>query len=355
MDTIKDGLKKLQKHSDTPEILSESKSGYVAKSNLQNSNFYIDGNEYIECNDKTNYLKPRCAKSFTSTYNFGTEFDSAYDFGNNSDVYFDSKLVNFNDDKFTNNSSSVKDMFFQKMNLYKNFLDGDFDNLANNGMFSHLREKLVKEFEKIYQINIEKDITKLIEYEKKRTPFVDQADFSRKFEELKLEKQNCQDIREDYDIHDSPIIAAKMLKKRVKELGQEDKINMDEKIEELLKKGNDETNKEIINQKHNISFNKLRDICYDIYEQIEKDFKEINELNEKITKYAKQFDKYNDWILNTQNNIDDCEDVCELIEKKIENWFTKSDVIGNILKYQELKKKRNFNEKILSIFRIFAI
>ena len=72
------------------------------------------------------------------------------------------------------------------MNLYKNFLDGDFDNLANNGMFSHLREKLVKEFEKIYQIDIQKDLSKLIEYEKKRTPFVDQKEFSRKFQEKDL-------------------------------------------------------------------------------------------------------------------------------------------------------------------------
>ena len=280
---------------------------------------------------------------------------------NMTDVHFYSEIVDFKDDTFnTNTSEKIKNMFIEKMNLYKNFLNGDMANLSNNGIFSHLRETLIKEFEKIYEIDIDKDLTKLIEFEKKRTPFHDQKEYSSHFHETEdndeaPQKQTSNDTRGEIDIHDSPVIAARMLKERATLLNQGDNIDIKSKIDDLLENESSESNMRIINEKYNISFSKLRDICHDVYERIQADCKEMHKLNCKITKYAKQFDKYNAWILNTQDNIDDCEDICKMIEIKIEKWFTKNDVIGDVIKYQQLKKKRESNNEILSIFKMFTI
>ena len=128
MNTIEDRLKKLSKQHGNSDILSESNNGHVPKSSLYAPNNsdcgYID--QMGNCNafmvDEStrprftiNRLsKPKITKSTFVSRDFGSNFDSAYDIGNASEVYFDSELINFKDDKFTNNSSSVTDMFIQK-------------------------------------------------------------------------------------------------------------------------------------------------------------------------------------------------------------------------------------------------
>ena len=155
-----------------------------------------------------------------------------------------------------------------------------------------------------------------------------------KNEETNNDYSNCEENLEDYKIN---IID---LKKRIKELEEENKMNNDKILKDLENKKKElykinEENKTLKNKKERIE----KDL-QNLKEECNKKFGEINKIENKI-KEIKNQEKEN---LKLNENIKKLKIENELNEKEIDNLNMQNEKIN--LEYQKLKKEIEENKKL---------
>ena len=273
---------------------------------------------------------------------------------------FDLDFNSFDVNKFTtNNSDKIKDMYSSKMMLYKQFLEGKDEADKNENRFERLRENLNNAFDMIYSVNVDKDLEKIKEYEKKRTPFADHFKYNEDFFKKKDIIQNENGFaRENIDINDNSVIAAQLVEKRAKELNEINNPSITKRLATLMKgkkKKNDyDVDSFIIDKETGITFGEFKKILKNVYEDLKNNCTKIKSVNKKLNNFAKQLDKFNVWIKNTEDNIGECDDVCNLIEKKITKWFRESNIPKCVEKHNLLLREKKINSQIMASLKMFS-